>query len=209
MIERGRAKNGDAAKPDLPMAFFRPIAVIAVCAACTAACGCLGWFEGTEQYIGYVLDKGDSEHIAKWTLAQTDGKKLWDGISALNYRVIQARGDRAKTDDAIFWCVFVAQRMEEWPPDRVFESNDGLNINVTTRQLVDHMFDEAASEAYNDPTSEVLLQRLRPDASHADWLPLWEEHVARLERSRRLYKTPGTTSSENATRPQDTDLQPR
>jgi hypothetical protein len=144
--------------------------------------GCMGWFEGTEVQLGYVLAKGDSEHIAKWTMKQTDGRKLVDGISSLIYRVVQARDDKEKGERAIEWCVIAVNHIADWPPDRVFPAESGERF--TTRELVRFAFFMAASDAYFNPPVEELLHRLRPDANHAQWLGDWEESVAELEKSR-------------------------
>jgi hypothetical protein len=153
--------------------------LFAFAAAISLLCvgGCMGWFIGNPSRLKYVLDKGDSESIATWTLEQTDGEKVADGLGALVYRVVDARNDEDKAKHAIFWCVEIVKNIEAQPPDRVWPSRRGDLI--TTRWLVRAVFTDVAISAYQHPIAEALLYRLRP-RKYPYWLPEWEEAEATL-----------------------------
>jgi hypothetical protein len=154
------------------------VRVLAACCLCQCASGCLGWFEGSEQGYEYILIKGDSENIAKWTMEQTDGWQIKNGLWVLDYRVVQARDDKRARERAIEWYVIALSRIEDWPPDHVFSVYaDG---RLTTKDLVRLAFILADDNAYNFPVLDALVQRFRPDARHAQWLGDWKASVAWL-----------------------------
>jgi hypothetical protein len=128
------------------------------------------------------LAKGDSENIAKWTMKQTDGRKISDGMSALSYKVIQAGDDKKEAEFDIKWCVIAFNWVEDWPPDQVFPISTGGH--TMTSGLIHSAFMNVSDNAYHHPVSEELLLRLRPDDRHKQWLAEWEKWVADLETSR-------------------------
>ena len=186
----------------------RPIAIVRCFAACClwiGTPGCIGWFEGSTQQIGYVLRKGDAKAIGEWTMKQTDGRKIWDGCSALTYLVVEAQNNTNKAEDAIKWCVVVADRIEDWPPDQIIPADSGEHF--TTSDLVDHIFFSAAFDAYYHPNSEELLHRLRPNNEHMQWLDEWEKCVADLENDRQQARkiAAENTIRQGATQPDNGD----
>jgi hypothetical protein len=145
--------------------------------------GCIGWFEGTTHSLGYVLDKGNADAIGKWTMQQTDSRKISDGLASLYYRMINTHSD-GEAQNAIKWSILVVSRIEDWPKDRIIPSDSGQSWARTTRDLVQDAFSTAADGAYHGYSiSYELLERLRPDDEHAQWLEEWEKCVTDLERS--------------------------
>lgn len=154
--------------------------LLMVCCIFICQGGCMGWFEGNSQQLGYVLAKGDSEQIAKWTMQQTDGKRIFDGLSTLEYKVVLSRNENQKEQErAIDWLVDTINKIEDWPPDQVFTSDRGERF--TTRQFVQHVFFISAFDSDNGPVSNELMRRLRPGATHAQWLEEWEKNMAKLK----------------------------
>jgi hypothetical protein len=156
--------------------------LLVLVAFCYVSSGCLGWFEGSAYTMRPELEKGDSEQIAKWTMVQTDGRKILEGLNGLSYIVVEAHGDERKADEAIRWCVITVNKLEDSPPDQVFPADS--NINFTTRYLVSFALSQAAHIAYDHPASQTLLDRLRPSEEHAQWMSLWEESAANLAKWR-------------------------
>lgn len=152
-----------------------------ICCLCACLFGCLGWFEGTQQTIGYVLAKGDAEAIGQWTVRQTDGRKIHDGLFALCYLTTNAHSNE-ESRDAISWYVLAVNKIEDWSADQVVPATTGEHF--TTGGIVQWAFEVAADDAYNHPKTEELFRRLRPDENHKQWLGDWEQSAAKLEREK-------------------------
>jgi hypothetical protein len=158
--------------PDVSLS--KTIRWLAGCYLCLCISGCLGWFEGTSQSIGYVLDKGDAKAIGEWTMKQTDARKIFDGFCALSYRMTTTHNND-EAEDAITWYLLVVGRVEDWPPDQVLPASSGEHW--TTRDLIRQAFSEAE---HNGVYADDLLHRLRPNEKHGQWLGEWEKSVADL-----------------------------
>jgi hypothetical protein len=148
---------------------------------CVSVSGCMGLFIGDPHPYAYVTRMGNADTIGKWTMAQTDGLRIYDGLCALSERMGSSK-DRGEVDKAMVWFQNVVEKVEDWPAGRVLPTESGCQ--VTTSILVQRIFSDAAFDAYSDPVREELLRRLRPDTKHARWIGDWEQSVADLKKWR-------------------------
>jgi hypothetical protein len=142
--------------------------------------GCMGLLIGDPRPYAYVMRMGSADAIGRWTSQQTNGRKLYDGLSALSARMDEAREPK-EVEEAVTWKLAILLRIEDWRPERPLPST---GEQWTTATLVEKTFADAAYNGYGHPRDEGLLYRMRPDGDHARWLPAWEKSVADLSRWR-------------------------
>ena len=159
---------------------------LAACGICLFASGCMGLLVGDPHHHAYVTRKGSADAMGKWTMEQTDGSKIDDGLGALEERMGSTH-DREEARKAFDWCLRIVAKVENWPPDLLI-STERLTTDSdkgwTTKDLVRKAFFDVAADAYHSPIHEELLYRLRPDENHPQWLHEWKQAVAHLEHDR-------------------------
>ena len=141
----------------------------------------MGLLIGDPHPYAYVTRKGNADTIGRWTMEQSDGLKIYDGLCALSARMGSTRNNK-EAQKAMEWFLLIVDKIEDWPADRVLptESSD----LVTVSKLIQRVFFNTGFYAYGNPVAEELLHRLRPNEKHAQWLEEWERNLANLERSR-------------------------
>jgi hypothetical protein len=143
--------------------------------------GCMYWLLVNEERFQYVLNKGDSGVIAKWTLEQDEGWKLFDGLNALRYKMTTTN-DLSSAERTKNLFIHDFETIEDWPADRIFPNSP--HENYTTSNLLSDEFLLIASDAYDKPIAEDLLLRIRPVGNHRKWLDAWEKAMTHLEQDR-------------------------
>jgi hypothetical protein len=121
------------------------------------------------------------DNVGRWTNEEIDAGGISNGLLELSKIMIAAQnnGDAEKAMD---WYLRIVYKIEDWPANKAFPSDIGQRW--TTKDLVDKAFDIARFEAFDHSIAEVLLDRLRPDDKHAEWLSDWDQSAALLKRER-------------------------
>ena len=147
---------------------------------CLSSGGCF-FFVGNPWGNAYPEGVNDSDIMGRWTFEQTNADKIYNGLVALDHRM-QRSSDQREVRKAFDWFLVIVNKFEDWPPDRIIESDEPRHW--TTQAWAQQIFGHVESNATNHPIDDELLQRLRPDEKHARWMQLWKATVADLEKYR-------------------------
>ena len=134
----------------------------------------------------YVTKMGGPDIIGPWTMKQTDGRKIEDGLEALRQQFWGNSGHwrtNAEAEQALNWMWLIVDKIQEGPADRVIPTEHGENF--TTQTLLEKFFRKIANSAYHGHKMEVVFYRLRPSEQHPLWFEMWEKERIKLVKLQR------------------------
>lgn len=146
------------------------------------ACVCLGGcLYGSPPAYQYVLQKGNTDAIARWTLNQRDHGGLVDGRHAISSKVGTAHSPE-EAQHAIDAYLRVATMIENWPADTKIPVQSGAPP-ASRDEEVGYSFSIVANDIWHNQGNaylSALFWRLRPSHEAREWSRMWESERRKI-----------------------------